>query len=140
MLGAAGDLQAHGITVDAAIDRAWETGVSVVNQLRAAGTLPPVVVVHLANNGPIEMADFAAMMQAVDGRQVYFVNLHEARPWESEVNTTLADGVARYPNAHLIDWHDAAGANPDWLCTDGIHISCSAAGPAGYATLIANVV
>ena len=67
------------------------------------------------------------------GAQVYFVTVYEPSlaAHQSEVNGTLDAGVARYSNAHLIDWDSvAAGA----VCSDGIHISCG--GAPTYVNLI----
>ena len=41
----------------------------------------------------------------------------------------------KYPNAHLIDWHDYGGnQHNDWFVSDGIHLT--GAGAQGYADFI----
>jgi hypothetical protein len=34
----------------------------------------------------------------------------------------LADGVRRYPNTVLVDWHAASAGRPDLFVGDGIHL------------------
>jgi hypothetical protein len=47
----------------------------------------------------------------------------------------LAEGVARYPNAVLVDWHAASIDHPDFFWGDGIHLRPE--GAQAYAQLIA---
>jgi len=133
MLGAASYLQADGITVVAEESHTWDWGVTVVQGWAAQGIHPSILVVHLGNNSPVSSGDFDAMMSAAGGAQVYFVTVYEPSlaAHQSEVNGALDAGVARYSNAHLIDWDSvAAGA----VCSDGIHISCG--GAPTYVNLI----
>ncbi len=133
MLGAASYLQADGITVVAEESHTWEWGVTVVQGWGAQGIHPSILVVHLGNNSPVSSGDFDAMMSAAGSAQVYFVTVYEPSlaAHQSEVNGALEAGVARYGNAHLIDWDSvAAGA----VCSDGIHISCG--GAPTYVNLI----
>ena len=53
MLGAAGELNNDGFTVDAAESRQFSDGRAIVEQLRDDGRLGEVVVVHLGTNGNI---------------------------------------------------------------------------------------
>ena len=75
-------------------------------------------------------------MGAAGGVQrVVFVNLKVPRDWESADNSVIAEGVARYLNAVLIDWHDIGDAHPEFFYDDGIHLNPD--GAAYYAQLIA---
>ncbi len=58
--------------------------------------------------------------------------------WESEVNAALRALPKRWPNAHVIDWHDFANAHDDWFVADGFHLTT--AGQGAYATLIASAL
>jgi lysophospholipase L1-like esterase len=69
---------------------------------------------------------------------VIFVNVRVPRPWESGTNSSLGDGVKRYPNALLVDWHGASAGHPEYFLDDGTHLT--ATGREVYATLIANQV
>ncbi len=136
MLGAAPELQRLGITVDAVVSRQFVTGISIVQSLNAAGQLPSTVIVGLGTNGPFTAGQFDEMMQALHGvHLVYFITVKEPRFWEGQVNAALHAGVARWPNARLIDWYTAASAHPSWIYSDGIHLNPS--GAVGYGQLIA---
>ena len=61
------------------------------------------------------------------------VNTYEARPWEHEVNSTLA-AAGDGPRVLLVDWHAAIAGRTGLLWDDGVHPR-----PAGgilYARLI----
>ena len=137
MLGAKGALQNEipGIVVDAVVSRQFAHAVSVVQFYKDNGLLPPIVVLHLGTNGRFGDGEFDSMMAAVGPeRQAYFLTAREPRPWEAEVNATLARGVQRHPNAHLIDWRQFAGCHSDWFARDGFHVNST--GAAGYADFV----
>jgi hypothetical protein len=125
-----------GVRVDGLVSRQFETGVSVVQAERAAGTLGQVLVVELGTNGTITATDFDAMMQAASGvSRVVFVNVDVPRSWEAPDNAVLAAGVARYPGtAVLADWYTLSSGHPEWFTADQVHLQ-----PAG-AQALANLV
>jgi hypothetical protein len=137
MLGAARQLRVRGVDVDAAQNRQWNTGTSVLRMRAASGRLPRVVVVHLGNNGAINAAQLDAMIAALAGHRVVFVNAHEPRSWQRQVNDTLRDGVARWPGTALLDWDAAGTAHPEWFWSDRIHLRPQ--GAEAYADLIARL-
>ncbi len=47
----------------------------------------------------------------------------------------LRDGVARWPNAVLLDWNSLGNAHPEWFWEDGFHLQPN--GAAAYADAIA---
>ncbi|HXY94017.1 MAG TPA: acyltransferase family protein [Acidimicrobiia bacterium] len=128
MLGAANALVntigADKITVDAAESRQFSAGVDALQAYRDNGQLGDEVVVQLGTNGTVNPADFDRMMDILKNvKKVVIVNAKVPRPWEDEVNETLADGVARYKDkAVLADWHDVAAAHPEFFWDDGIHL------------------
>ena len=100
-----------GIVVNAAVSRQWAQGEALLTQLKDAGQLPAVVVVALGTNGPIAASDFDAMMSILQGvSRVVFVTVHVGQPWQDQVNSVLAAGVARFPHAVLADWQALAWA------------------------------
>jgi hypothetical protein len=125
-----------GIRVDGLVSRQFETGVSVVQAERAAGTLGRVLVVELGTNGTVTADGFDAMMQAASGvSRVVFVNVDVPRSWEAPDNAVLAAGVARYPGtAVLADWYTLSSGHPEWFTADQVHLQ-----PAG-AQALANLV
>jgi len=54
-------------------------------------------------------------------RWLVLVNTFVPRPWEHEVNVTLAAAARRYPNVLLVNWHDAIEHHTRLLWSDGIH-------------------
>ena len=136
MLGAKQSLEYYipGIFVDAVVSRQFWEATAVLQQYAALHLLPPTVIVHMGTNGAFSDDDFDHMMAVLGKRRVFFINAHEPRSWETEVNVRLAADVRKYPNAHLIDWHDFSSPHTDWFVNDGIHLT--GAGAEGYAFLI----
>lgn len=139
MLGARPQLERQGITVNAVESRQFIQGISILNWMRASGTLPGEVVVDLGTNGPMSGASFDAMMRVLRSvPRVIFVTVKEPRWWEADVNDVLRAGVARWPTARLADWHAVAVWHPNWFWSDGIHLT--PAGAIAYARLIAHAL
>jgi hypothetical protein len=121
--------------VDAKENRQFDQGVDVIQGYRDRGELKDDVVVQLGTNGNINPDDFNRMMEMLKGvKKVLLVNAKVPRPWEQQVNDTITDGVKRYPNAVLVDWHTVGGEHPDWFYDDGVHLRPD--GAIGYAQLI----
>jgi len=138
MLGAANALAPAigNIEVDAAVGRQVSAAIDLLRAYRDAGRLGEVVVVHMGNNGTFSSGQFDQMMEVLAGvRRVVFVNLKVPRDWEGPNNSVLAEGVTRYPNAVLVDWHAASVDRPDFFWDDGIHLRPE--GAQYYAELIA---
>ncbi|MGB8645340.1 MAG: acyltransferase family protein, partial [Anaerolineae bacterium] len=141
MLKAEAELQRAipGIDVDAAIGRQpW-----VVNDLlvvrQDAGTLAPIVVIHVGNNGRFTPTQFDKIMATLAAaHRVIFINNKVPRDWQDINNKDLAAGVKRYANAVLIDWNAASKDHPEYFWDDGIHTR--PAGTEVYAALIAQAV
>jgi lysophospholipase L1-like esterase len=129
-----------GVRVDGLVSRQFETGISVVQADRAAGTLGSILVVELGTNGTITAAEFDAMMQAASGcKRVVFVNVDVPRSWEAPDNAVLAAGVARYPGvAVLADWYTESSPHPAWFTADQVHLNPP--GAQALAALIAQNV
>jgi peptidoglycan/LPS O-acetylase OafA/YrhL len=138
MLGARESLhdEIPGIYVDAVVSRQFWDATAVIQAYKDAGLLPGTIVIHLGTNGAFRDDQFEQIMAAIGpDHRVFFVNAHEPRPWESEVNSRLWIDVQRYPdNARLIDWHRWSDKHPEWFVQDGVHLT----GPGAheYASLI----
>lgn len=126
-----------GIDVNAAVSRQWTDGEAILQAMKAAGTLPPFVVVGLGTNGPITGSDFDAMMSILAGaRRVVFVTVHVDQPWQDQVNEVLQAGTEQYPNTALADWASLAADNPEWFGPDGTHMVIGGPGAQALAALI----
>jgi len=122
-------------TVDAEESRQFSEGVDVIQGYKDRGELKDDVVVQLGTNGNIDPDDFNRMMDILKGvKKVLLVNAKVPRPWEEQVNDTIAEGAKRYKNAVLVDWHTVGGEHPDWFYNDQLHLRPD--GAIGYAQLI----
>lgn len=124
MLGVAPELRRNiaNLEINAKVSRFFFEGTDILRQLRSAGELGEVVIVHLGSNGGISSKQFDDMMKQLAGvRRVIFVNVKAAREWETPNNRIIADGVQRYSNTVLVDWHGATVDHPELFWDDGVH-------------------
>jgi peptidoglycan/LPS O-acetylase OafA/YrhL len=140
MLGAVEGLQKdiHGLTVvDAEVGLQVYAATDTLRYRRSLGQLGDVVIVHLGNNGTLTKGQFDEIMRILsDVDRVVFVNVAVPRAWEEPNNEVIAEGVDRYPNAVLVDWHSASADRPEIFYKDGYHLR-----PGGqrlYADLISS--
>ena len=145
MLDAQAALQAAipGIDVEAAVSRQWDAGVALAQQLRSEGDLGAIVVIDLGTNGPVTWQQFTNMMAVLAGAsRVVFVTIHvpSVLSWSQSVNSTLEQGVARYPRAVLADFNTLADRNPQWFGADGVHMAVGGPGDQAMATLIKSAI
>jgi peptidoglycan/LPS O-acetylase OafA/YrhL len=140
MLGAVGRLQKdiHGLTVvDAEVGLQVYAATDTLRYRRASGQLGDVVIVHLGNNGTFTKGQFNEIMRILSGvDRVVFVNVTVPRAWEEPNNEVIAEGVERYPNAVLVDWHSASADRPEIFYSDGYHLRPE--GQRLYADLISS--
>jgi hypothetical protein len=140
MLGASPQLFAEmpGILVDAKVSRSFPNAIEVLSWYAANNMLRDVVVVHMGTNGAFSDEQFDQLMSVAGDRPVVFLNARVPRSWEGLVNARLAAGVARHPNATLIDWRGYAGSHDDWFAGDGFHVE--AIGGTGYAEILEKTI
>jgi peptidoglycan/LPS O-acetylase OafA/YrhL len=126
MLGAVGGLQKdiEGLTVvDAEVGLQVSAATDILKYRRASRQLGDVVVVHLGNNGTFTKGEFDRIMRTLSGvDRVAFINVTVPRPWEEPNNEVIAEGVERYPNTVLVDWHSASADRPELFYNDGYHL------------------
>jgi hypothetical protein len=124
MLGAAENLAARGVTVDAAVSRQMVDYLPTVQQLAAEHRLGDVVVVHLGTNGPFSEETMTAFFEALRGvPRVVVLTVHAERGWVADNNERIHTLPARYPNVELVDWNAlVGGCAGDCLYDDGIHL------------------
>jgi peptidoglycan/LPS O-acetylase OafA/YrhL len=112
-----------GVVVDAVVSRQFVDADDVLAGYRDAGLLGGVVVLHLGTNGPFDDSHFDDIMRVIGERRVVVINSRVPRSWEGLVNDRLASGVARWPNATLVNWHDVAGGDSANFVNDGFHLT-----------------
>jgi peptidoglycan/LPS O-acetylase OafA/YrhL len=111
-----------GIYINAKVSRAMIAGVILLQQLRAEHRLRHVVIVALGTNGPVSAYQIDQLRAAISpSRWLILVNTFVPRPWEHEVNSTLAAAAGQYRNVLLVNWHAAIEHHTNLLWSDGIH-------------------
>ena len=122
--------------VDAEEGRQPSVYPDVIESYRERGELPKRVVIQEGNNGPLYWADATALKASLAGvDHVYLINVEVPRSWEDEVNSELVQISEIWPQAEVVDWHDAV--SPE-MTYDGIHVDPE--GAEVYANVIANAV
>src|SRR5262249_48052616 len=105
MLAAAPELAqaVPGIYINARVSRFRIGGVTMVRPLAVAHGLRHVVIVGLGTNGPVTAYQIGQLRTAVGpARWLILINIFVPRPWEHEVNTTLARAASHYRNVLLV--------------------------------------
>ena len=121
------------LRIDAVVSRQPEQTIARLFAYRAAGTLPPRVIVHIGDNGPVYYADLLRLKAALAGVPlVVIVNVRVATSWQSEVNSELGQAVAGWHEATIADWYDASAGGG--AVADGTHTTT--AGAELFAALI----
>jgi hypothetical protein len=140
MLGARTELaRAGSVELDAAVGRQSGALPGLVAGRRAAGNMPPVVVIHLGNNGPFPRRDLDQALQSLEGvAQVILLTVKVDRPWEGANNAMLWSAAGAYPNVTVVDWHGASGGRPEYFYNDRTHLRPDGAN--AYAHLIAGAI
>jgi len=111
-----------GIYIDAMVGRQFSTGLQVIADLKARGLLRPIVVVGLGTNGTVTAAEISQLFAEIGpARRLVLVNTFEARPWEHEVNATLAAAAREHSAVVLANWHATIEHRTNLLWPDGIH-------------------
>lgn len=111
-----------GIYIDAMVGRQFSTGLRLIADLKARGLLRPIVVVGLGTNGTVTAAEISQLFAEIGpNRRLVLVNTFEARPWEQEVNSTLAAAAKEHPGVVLANWFTTIEHRTNLLWPDGIH-------------------
>jgi peptidoglycan/LPS O-acetylase OafA/YrhL len=140
MLGASTALQSTfgpELHLDAVVSRQPVETIARLFAYRAAGALPPRVIVHIGDNGPVYYADLVRLRAALAGVPlVVIVNVRVATSWQGEVNSELAQTVVGWHEATIADWYDTSAGGG--TVADGTHTTL--AGARAFAALIARAL
>ena len=142
MLGAAPQLNAAGIQVNAAVSRQGGNLADVVGLLRAGGQLGRVVVIQTGTNGSVSDATLDRIMSflpAADTPLVVFLTVRAPRGWIADNNTRIRQLPTRYSNVKVLDWEAESNAILGELSNDGYHLRTSIA-KQFYANLIFDAI
>ncbi len=125
MLGASNYLRksVNAILVDAKLGRQVSTAIRLLQAYKDENRLPPVIIIHLGNNGTFTTKQFQEMMNILaDTPRVVFLTTKVPRKWQDANNSALFEGARLYPNVQIVDWNSASAAHPEWFWKDGIHL------------------
>lgn len=118
--------------IDAEVGRQFKELLAVAQSLRDSGRLGQEVILQMGNNGPVTSSEFDQIMDVLKGaKRVVVINVKVPRPWEPTNNAMFAEGVGRWPNAVLLDWHKQGAAHPELFADDGTHM-----GPTGVIIFV----
>ncbi|MDP2290447.1 MAG: acyltransferase family protein [Actinomycetota bacterium] len=125
MLGAAPQLTAGGVQVNAAVSRQGANTAEVVALLRAGGKLGRVVVIQTGTNGSVSDATLDSIMSHLPPEAtplVVFLTVRAPRGWIADNNTRIRQLPDRYPNVQVLDWEVESEVVAGELARDGYHL------------------
>ena len=130
MLGAASQLRAKGVTVDARQSRQFST------QLNVHGA--HTVIVHLGTNGPFSRASLEKLIKNLGFRKIVLVTIQlpplKRYRYESSENALIRSMPSKFSNVRVADWNSLSSYLPGLLTHDGIHLT--RAGAKAYTNLV----
>jgi peptidoglycan/LPS O-acetylase OafA/YrhL len=142
MLGAAPQLQAGGVLVNAAVSRQGGNVADVVAMLRTAGQLGRTVVIQTGTNGGVSDDTLDRIMSYLPAEAtplVVFLTVRAPRGWIADNNIRIRQLPARYPNVKVLDWEAASQQISGELAKDGYHLRTATA-KQFYANLIFDAI
>ena len=133
MIGAAPQLRAAGIEVEARCARRPREGLNLLTRRRRRGTLPRAVILGLGTNIPLSGEDIARARRIVGPRRalILVTPLRSGQPFFAG---RMRRAARRHTSVSLVDWAKAARGRGDWLWGDRTHLRPE--GAEAYARLI----
>lgn len=114
-----------GIYVDGAVSRHWDAVPPILEEMEAAGTLDPFVVLGFGTNGPAAGAGEDLLDRILDAlgedRVVVLVLPYGDRWYMPEAEAEVRAAAQARDNVYVADWCHAAKADRDRLRADLIH-------------------
>lgn len=113
-----------GALVDAKVGRQGGEGLERIQAFRSAKTLGDIVVLHLGTNGYISERYYREMLKQLSDRQaVVLVNVYADRRWTGPNNQVISRLAGEFSNVRVVDWSGMATRRPDFLVSDGVHLT-----------------
>lgn len=112
------------ITINAKEGRHIEEAPAIVSQMKNNGTLGNIVILELGTNGPVTINQMNSLIKQIGSKtQMIVTTTRVPRPWEDQVNQTMRQSAAAYPNVTLVDWYSASSGHPDYFEPDMVHLN-----------------
>ncbi|MCR5214344.1 MAG: hypothetical protein K6E10_07990 [Eubacterium sp.] len=114
-----------GATVDAEVGRQMSAAFSIVESMKASGSLGDKVIIELGTNGTFSTTDGQSLIDSIGSdRQIYWVNTYgPSLDWYADVNSVISTLAAANSNVTMVDWASVGQAHPEYFASDGIHMS-----------------
>jgi hypothetical protein len=125
MLGAAPQLTAAGIRVDAVVSRQGGNTSNVIANYRAQGQLGRIVIIQTGTNGFVMDPVLDSIMASLPADQtpvVVFLTVRAPRRWIDPNNARLRALPLRYPNVKVLDWAELSHQIEGQFAPDGYHL------------------
>ncbi|HEX6538254.1 MAG TPA: acyltransferase family protein [Candidatus Dormibacteraeota bacterium] len=111
-----------GISVDGQVSRQMNDLQDLLGSMRSQGELGHQLIIELGTNGPFDESQLVGTLRSLGPMQrIVLVNAREPRPWESDVNSSLADTARQVPHTTVVDWYGASAGHPEYFFDDGVH-------------------
>lgn len=97
-----------------------------IRQVREAGELQPLVVLHLGTNGYVSEKQLRSILDLLwDRQRILLVNTRVPKRWMTANNALFESVIASYTHVELIDWFALADHRSDFFVSDGVHLSAA---------------
>jgi peptidoglycan/LPS O-acetylase OafA/YrhL len=128
-----------GIAIDAQVGQQLYQVQDAVNQLKAEGVVGNRLILELGTNGPYSVQEMEQLINSLGPmRKIVLVNTRVPRPWQQQVNETIAAVAQAYPQATVVNWYADSATHPTYFYPDGVHLDPP--GAKYYASLLARAV
>ncbi|MGD8192124.1 acyltransferase family protein [Brevibacillus ginsengisoli] len=128
-----------GITVDGKVGRQLSQAKDLIDELKTKGELGDVVIIELGTNGTFSEKTLDTLLNSLkNAQQIVLVNTRVPRPWEHDVNLSLARASKQFSNVTLVDWYTASTDKDSYFSRDGVHLTEE--GAKVYASLVAEAI
>jgi peptidoglycan/LPS O-acetylase OafA/YrhL len=128
-----------GIAIDAIEGQQLYEVAAEAPKLRAEGAIGNRLILELGTNGPFSTAQLVSLLRSLGPlRRIVLVNVCVARPWEQEVNQTIAAVASTYPGASMVNWFALGTAHPNDFYPDDVHLNPQ--GARYYAGLLTTAI
>jgi hypothetical protein len=127
------------IKVDADVSRQASSGVYVVQQQRASGTLADTTIFGLGTNGTFSSSELSELISLTAGHHLIVITSHcPYCSWTDSNNAMVHQLCTPANHCTIADFQSQAEQNPEWFGGDGVHMAIGGTGAAAYAQIVAN--
>jgi hypothetical protein len=128
-----------GIAIDAQVGQQLYQVQDAVPQLKSEGVVGNRLILELGTNGPYSVTQLEDLINSLGPmHKIVLVNTRVPRPWQQQVNDTIAEVAHAYPNATVVNWYGDSAAYPQYFYPDGVHLDPD--GARYYASLLTQAV